>query len=76
MRQGLCARRQRSGRAHDRVCAPDNNALDAHMTRTGGTHDKDVCAIEEFYHDRGFSVATDLSNSQKKITPEFRASYI
>ena len=70
---------------HDKALVCDDNALDVHTTKSRGVHNKDMCTTEEFCrdrgasttkafcHDRDFSIARDLSSSQKK-TPGFGVS--
>ena len=70
MTERLCRARQALG-ARDSVapcCVKTEEALRAHGT---------VSTIEEFCRDRDFSIATDLSSSQKKkLIPRFGASQL
>ena len=53
-----------------------DRVLGTRTTRPRRIHNKDVRAIEEFYRDRDFSVATYLYKIQTKKTPRFEASHV
>ena len=43
-----------------------DSALGMRTKRPGLVHDKDVRATKEFYHDRDFSIATNLDSGEKE----------